>query len=103
AEWPRRIARHAEGGDAPRDGDDQHAADDSCQHVGEPEPEAAEDEPDDVEQSPHLSRFAPAARCGNRAVPGPIPRSLTRARQMRRTRADQTRRTWPPPPACHWP
>jgi len=58
AEWPGGIACHAEGGNAPWDRNDQHAADDPGQHVGEPEPEATEDEPNDVEQGTHLSRFA---------------------------------------------
>lgn len=59
AERPHGITRHAEGGNAPGDRDDQQAANDPSQHVREPEPEAAEDEPDDVEQGTHVSRFAP--------------------------------------------
>src|SRR6478672_8593602 len=54
AERPGGIVRHPERGNTPGNRDDQHAADDSCQHVRQPEPEAAEDEPDDVEQSTHV-------------------------------------------------
>ena len=56
AERPDGVVGHPERGDAPGDGDDQQAADDAGQHVGEPEPEAAEDEPDDIEQGTHASR-----------------------------------------------
>src|SRR3984885_5678950 len=66
AEWPQDIVRDPECGDPERDGDDQDEADDPRQRVEDSHPDAAEHEPDHVQDGSHrvaasgLSRYCPA-------------------------------------------
>ncbi len=53
AERPQRVDADPERRDAERDRDDEDAADHTGEEVAEREPQAAEDQPDDVQQNPH--------------------------------------------------
>jgi len=54
-EWPQAKESHARRGDAERDGDDEDEHHERHDRVAKGEPEAAEDEPDQVQQQPHSS------------------------------------------------
>ena len=55
AEGPQRIPCDAEGGDAPRDRDDENAAKDASGKVAQGQPETAEHEPNDIQKCLHAS------------------------------------------------
>ncbi|MPM35238.1 hypothetical protein SDC9_81828 [bioreactor metagenome] len=55
AEWPQHVAGHPERRDAHGNGDDQQAGDDARDEVGCGEPDAAEKEPDQVQEGTHIS------------------------------------------------
>jgi hypothetical protein len=68
AERPQRVPRDPERRDAERNGDDEDAADDSRRDVAYCEPQASEDQPDDVEDSVHrvhLSTLVGSAGSGS--------------------------------------
>ena len=102
AERPDGVVGHPERGDAPGDGDDQQAAEDAGEHVGDPQPEAAEDEPDEIEQGTHASRVravSPRTMRPSRAVPGfQLPCSVNAAYAAGRTARTALRR-----PSCRRP
>ena len=55
AERPQRVARHPERRDPERDGHDQDAGQDAEEDVAQRQPEAAEDEPDEVQDGAHVT------------------------------------------------